>query len=285
MIGVVIVNYGPTTLLEKYAASVQWSPSLKLYVVDNFSTPHHQKAVQELGQRHGWHVITLATNRGFGAGCNAGFTQAIADGADAVIAVNPDVRITAKTLLTLGQHVIDNPHTLVSPKMTSFEGAVLFNGAATSWANGFTVPVGSANSFDWLTGAVLAMSAAGIAELGGFDEDYFMYWEDVELSVRAVRAGFDVVVREDVVAQHEVSGTQESTAKSPLYLRTNCANRLRFIATHGTAQQQAAWRRSSVAYAKNLILRSGSRKYLAHPGMWASVARGTWQGLTSKPSK
>lgn len=281
MIGVVIVNYGSVDLLQKYAAQIGATTDLTFYVVDNFSSIQNRAAVRALCADHGWTPILQDNNTGFGAGCNTGFHRALIDGAEAVITLNPDVAITADALRRLGQRVLADPKQLVCPLLLRPDGSVWFNGAATSWQNGFTVPLGTPDSFFWLTGAVLAMSAAAMRELGGFVEDYFMYWEDLELSVRATRAGYELVVAEDISAVHEVSATHSGAAKSPLYIRTNCANRLRFIKQHGTAQQQREWLLSSAAYAKHVILRSGSRKYLLSPKMlWSSTA-GTVQGARS----
>ena len=54
----------------------------------------------------------------------------------------------------------------------------------------------------------------GGSELGGFDDEYFLYWEDVDLSYRCTRAGGALLVRQDLEVLHDVGGTQEPTAGS-----------------------------------------------------------------------
>ncbi len=67
--------------------------------------------------------------------------------------------------------------------------------------------------------------------VGGYDESYFLYWEDVDFSVRASHVGAHLQVLTDVTAIHDEGGTQETTkgrAKSLLYYRYNTRNRLLF---------------------------------------------------------
>ena len=55
--------------------------------------------------------------------------------------------------------------------------------------------------------------------VGGFDEDYFLYWEDVDLSLRLLRAGAALEVRHDLEVVHDVGATSHDRAegKSAVY--------------------------------------------------------------------
>ena len=60
---------------------------------------------------------------------------------------------------------------------------------------------------DYLTGAAPMFSGAAWRALGGFDERFFMYWEDVELSIRARRKGISLWVVPTARVTHDVGGS------------------------------------------------------------------------------
>jgi GT2 family glycosyltransferase len=112
--------------------------------------------------------------------------------------------------------------------------------------------------------------------LGGFDEDYFLYWEDVDLSHRCDLLGGRLIVRADLTAVHDAGGTQDRAsgrAKSATYYYYNCRNRLVFAAKHLGRRDQLRWLVRTPADARRVLLRGG-RRQLAHPG------RTVWPALT-----
>ena len=64
---------------------------------------------------------------------------------------------------------------------------------------------------DWVTGTCMAVRREPFRELGGFDEAFFVYCEDVAFGHRARRAGWRIRLREDVMVLH---GTGSSGAPS-----------------------------------------------------------------------
>ena len=74
------------------------------------------------------------------------------------------------------------------------------------------------------------------------DPDYFMYWEDVDFSVRVQEAGAAVRLLRDVVVVHDVGGTQQGTAgKSSAYYYYNVRNRLVFAAKRVAVPEMLRW--------------------------------------------
>ena len=61
-----------------------------------------------------------------------------------------------------------------------------------------------------VTGCLLMVSARVWRELGGFDERFFMYGEDADLSLRAARLGFRPVITPDAVVTHEVGASSNT---------------------------------------------------------------------------
>jgi glycosyltransferase involved in cell wall biosynthesis len=116
-----------------------------------------------------------------------------------------------------------------------------------------------------------------LARIGGFDEGYFLYWEDVDLGYRAVAAGGTVILRDDLVAVHDEGGThadgRPEGAKSAVYYRYNCRNRLAFGSRHLNRRQLLRWLVTTPAVSWEILLRGGRRQLLHSPGLlWAAVA-------------
>jgi glycosyltransferase involved in cell wall biosynthesis len=80
-------------------------------------------------------------------------------------------------------------------------------------------------------GGAAMLRAAAVRPLGGFDEGYFMYYEDTDLSWRLRRAGWRVVYAPGAVAVHSHAGS--SGTESPRFVRWNRRNRLRCALRNG----------------------------------------------------
>lgn len=116
-------------------------------------------------------------------------------------------------------------------------------------------------------------------ELGGFDEEYFLYWEDVDLSVRATRIGAALIVETGATAVHDEGGTQHGhEQKSDLYYYFNIRNRLLFAARNLPPADIRRWLRSTPAESWQILLRGGRRQFLRRTGPWRAALRGTRDG-------
>ncbi|AEE47162.1 glycosyltransferase family 2 protein [Cellulomonas fimi] len=288
MLGIVVVSYGSASLLRANLADVDVAalrrPAL-VVVVDNLRGPRERADVRATAAEHGWDLVENATNAGFGAAADAGVAHAAARGCTQVVVVNPDLRADVAVLDALADAVAADPGALVSPRVVRPDGRPWFTGGVLDVAAGRTRNVEAPavpQASGWLSGACLAADVTRWQEVGGFDDDYFLYWEDVDLSARWTAAGGTLLVRQDLVVVHDVGGTQEpagTRAKSPVYYRYNCRNRLVFAAKHLPAADVRRWLWRTPAYAWQVLLRGGRRQLLrpVRPG-WA-VVRGSAEGV------
>lgn len=283
VLGIIVVSYGSADLLATHLARLDRSalatPSV-VVVVDNHRGPAEAAAVAALAADRGWELVANPDNRGFGAAANQGVARAAALGCDAVVLVNPDLAVTAEVLDALAAEAVARGRTLISPRVVRPDGRAWFTGGDLDLAAGRTrnvVAPAAPRSEGWLSGACLAATTAWWAELGGFADDYFLYWEDVDLSYRCTRAGGTLLVRQDLTVVHDVGGTQGG--KSPGYMRWNCRNRLRFAARHLTPADRRRWRRGAPGYARAVLLRAGRRALVRRPGLVVAAVRGTLEGL------
>ncbi len=283
-IAVLVVSYGSHDLVDVNLGRTAVPDGTIVVVVDNFTTTAERATMTRLCEARGWTLVAPEVNLGFGGGMNAAAEAAIERGASALVLLNPDAYLVGDGVSRLGERVAADPAAQVSPLVVRPDGRHFASLMEVDLARGRlrrTVPGRRyEHSAPWVSGACFAMGSGMWQRLGGFDDDYFLYWEDVDLSVRVQEAGGTVIVDETITAVHDPGGTQaqDTGRKSPLYFFYNTRNRLVFAAKHADARR-GAWVLGSPAAARN-VLRRGSRRQLLHPreSIW-SVLRGTAAGL------
>ncbi|MDX2377464.1 glycosyltransferase family 2 protein [Microbacterium sp. LRZ72] len=282
----IIVNYGSSGLLEANAAANELPGGCELIVVDCYSGHAERARVAALCERHGWSAVLLEENRGFGGGVNAGAQLALEHGADVLVTLNPDAVIDAQALAALIDQARTQPDALVAPRIVTGSGASWFQGADLYLDDGSVAGahrrVPGRPRREWLTGACLAVSAALWRRVGGFDEDYFLYWEDIDLSHRVLDAGGRLVIA-DVRAVHDEGQTHEDAragrAKSETYYYYNVRNRLMYAGKHLGARDRRAWLRATPRVSYGILLQGGRRQFLRSLAPWRAGVRGMRDGV------
>ncbi|WP_432511972.1 glycosyltransferase family 2 protein [Kineococcus sp. SYSU DK001] len=281
-LGVVVVNYGDPAVLEENLLRHDLAPvSSVVVVVDNFSGERNREAAERLCAGRGLEFCPLPTNAGFGPGVNAGAARALELGCDAVLVVNPDLRVPPEVVAALHAEVVADPRRVVAPRIVREDGRHWFDGAEVSLRTGRTRRTGRLPGPDlrpWLTGACLAVHRDLWTELGGFADGYFLYWEDVDLSLRALGLGANLHVRADLEAVHLVGATQQQGFKSATYVEFNCRNRLLFARRHLPPRRVARFVASSPVYAAEVLRRDGWRRLLRDRSPVRAAVRGTVAG-------
>lgn len=286
-LGIIVVNYASSDLLaENLTGTASAIPDAEVIVVDNLSTAEERRRVERLCAEQGWRLVPMESNAGFGGGVNAGARLAFdALGATDILLLNPDARIDANSASALAAATADGM-TIASPRVEDVDGRTWFAGMDVYLDDG---SMGGprrrreqpdARRLPWLSGACLWIPRGLWERIGGFQEDYFLYWEDVDISVRAARAGARLLVVEDALAVHDEGGTHRSgsqrpEAKSELYYYYNIRNRLLFAALLLDRATAEDWRRTARANAWQVLLRGGRRQFLRP----IPPLRAAWRGL------
>lgn len=290
-LAVIVVNYGSSHLLgENLRPLATVIARDRVVIVDNFSSGEERAAITRLAEGR-WSTVLVRSNLGFGGGMNAGIAHARSLGATTFLLLNPDATIDADSVRALHRHVIDNPFTMVAPRILRPDGSTWFAGSDLYLEDGRIRSTRrrserpGARSESWLSGACLMMSGELLERVGGFTDKYFLYWEDVDLSYRVVHAGGTLEVRSEAVALHAEGGTQGSghhaagQAKSAVYYYYNIRNRLLFASENLDSPRLRDWMRSTLPVAREVLLQGGRRQFLRSPMPVIAGMRGVRDGL------
>lgn len=278
---VVVVNYGSSHLLaQNLVASV--APDDLVVVVDNWTDAAEREDVGALAAANGWFLESPVGNTGFGGGMNIGAARALAEGATALVLLNPDARFPREDRERLVNQVAADPTLLVAPRIVRTDGTPWMSGLMDLRLADGTVRSSRHRAPDepvmeWVSGAVMALSAELWRRIGGFDDGYFLYWEDVDLCRRVHEAGGSIRVDQSATAVHDEGGTQPGAggrAKSEAFYYYNIRNRALYAARWLPAAERRSWRRSTLRAAWATMLTGGRRQFLESPRPWRALARG-----------
>jgi N-acetylglucosaminyl-diphospho-decaprenol L-rhamnosyltransferase len=224
-LAVVVVNHNSGDFLDQCVSSVYTAAgdlSLDLVVVDNAS--RDGSAQRAAAQHPAARLIQNPVNRGFAAAANQGI---LSTAAPFLLLLNPDAQITGGTLAALlkvaGERpragavglLVRNPDGSVQPSARKVPGLIESLGHAFLGSffpnNRFTRSYTMADwdrvterEVEWISGSAMLLRRAAYDDVGGFDEGYFMYVEDVDLCTRMRKAGWTVLFSPEVEAVHEV---------------------------------------------------------------------------------
>jgi GT2 family glycosyltransferase len=149
----------------------------------------------ELARRRGCRVVALDANPGFGAANNAGL--AVVEH-DVVALLNPDVELLDDRLLTLAARARERPGTLLFPRLLNPDGSIqdsahphpgTWREVARALLPAALAPqpyrARRVRRVGWAIAAALVATTRTLRALGPFDPDAFLFYEDLDLCLRA----------------------------------------------------------------------------------------------------
>lgn len=210
-------------------------------VVDNGST---DDSVEVVKSQFDVTVLETGENLGYAGGNNYAIKYALSAGADYVIILNNDVKVSPEFLKPLRDACIENPDVgIVTPLVLSTNGfqQVWSAGQAVDWKRGTVSRLFAGDSpktvqgrepfkVDAASGAAMFVKRQVFEKVGLLDDQYFLYYEEVDWCLRAGRQGFKTMVVPESVVSHSVSSTLGLT--SPVIDYYMLRNQLRFISLH-----------------------------------------------------
>ena len=233
-VAVVIVNYNTRDHLRYCLETVIPERPADVVVVDNASTDGSQDMVGELFASV--RLFANLENPGYGAAANQGVR---ATSAPYVLLLNSDTRIEAGALVALSGYLDEHPKAAIAgpalvfpdlrhqpscfPPLTPFNTLVLntylldvarVTPGLRARFRGVWEPVPE-GPVEWIKGAALALRRRAFDAVSGFDEEYFMYSEEVDLCYRLSRAGWETHFTPRTRVVH-VEGASTSTRREEM---------------------------------------------------------------------
>jgi GT2 family glycosyltransferase len=214
---VIVVNYNGKETLKSCLKSLFCSdyPNLEVVVVDNNSKDGSIEMVKSQFSRA--HYIMLEKNVGFAAGNNQGIRFALEKQAKYVFLLNNDAFVDKNTISQLIQSSKKHhDRVMLSPIIYTagrLQKRVWFCGGRIDWKHMRAVHAPCKDisqktyTTEYITGCAMLIPQQIFQNVGLFDEKYFLYYEDVDLCVRAQKEGFSC----SVVPTASVSHSEQST--------------------------------------------------------------------------
>lgn len=239
-VAVVILNFKTAQETLTCLKSVQNSnyPEIAIYIVDNNS---NDGLATQLQNQPGIFYIQSQENLGYTGGNNLGIKQAVKDGATAVLVLNPDTIVAPTCISEMASQLEDPVVGIVGPK-------ILFQDRQTIWYAGGILDlknvIGQHRGVnekdngqyeqivetDFITGAAMLIRTAVLEKVGYFDDRFFLYYEDSDLSYRAKKAGFKLIYNPEAVVYHDNAKATGLGSSLQDYFITR--NRLLFASKH-----------------------------------------------------
>lgn len=271
-LSVIIVNWNVRDLLRRCLQSVVGSDALfiaagaagepasrgqgwaaEVIVVDNASS---DDSVAMLAREFPWvRVIANSVNAGFTRGNNQGL--AVSRG-QYVLFLNPDTELAADALSQMLTYAAAQPQVgIIGPQLRYGDGSLQssrrrFPALATFFLESTVLqrwwprnrvlsryymldrPDDAVSEVDWVVGACMLVRRAVLDQIGGFDEGFFMYSEELDLCRRAVTAGWRVVYLPAAVVTH-YEGKSSEQVVAARHIRFH-RSRVRYVRKyHGAA--------------------------------------------------
>ncbi len=238
-VAVVILNYRrkdhTLECLSSLSASTQ--VPLRLIVVDNDSGDGSAAVIRSA--RPDIEVLETKTNLGYAGGMNTGLRQALASDAEYILALNSDTLAAVDSVSVLVD-ALDSHQAAGAATGTFFYYPealkVWYAGGSLAYtrAHALTTRALTPSSADgsspvqkvsFVTGCAILFRASALRRVGLFDERYFMYLEDVDLSRRFLSEGFDLLYVPLATWYHRLIADEQTPLKTYFVTR----NRLLFL--------------------------------------------------------
>ena len=289
VVDIVVVTYNSRSHVRSAVAPLSAIPDFHVVVVDSASADATLDTVSDLPLT----AVGLDDNRGFGHACNVGWRRG---DAPFVLFVNPDAVMDEASVRRLVEAAERDPRVgVAAPRIVDTDGELDFSlrrfpRLRSTYAQAFFVHrllpaadwtdevVRSPDAYerpwtpDWVSGACLLVPRPVLERLGGFDEGFFMYCEDIDLCRRVWDLDLVVTFVPEALAVHEGGGSLPRATLLPVL----AASRLRYARKH-QSRTVAALERAGVAagaLTHAVVTRGGRQARRGHLNAFARALRG-----------
>jgi N-acetylglucosaminyl-diphospho-decaprenol L-rhamnosyltransferase len=240
-VAVVTVSYNSGHHLAQFLESIRSSETFPMHIVvaDNGSVDMDE--LVEITSRHDSTLLPLSHNFGYGGAINRA-VKTLPPSVTSILIANPDVQFTERSISSLVGALDSSPVTAATgPRIMNSDGSVypsarslpsLRTGVGHAifgqiwpqnrWTKRYLSDAyhsQESRSVGWLSGACMLVDRERFESIGGFDEEYFMYFEDVDLGYRLGKAGWACVYVPAAAVFH--AGAHSTSTESGRMLRVH----------------------------------------------------------------
>jgi len=200
-VSAIVVSHDSGAVLRKCMSSLA-AEHVATILVDNASCDDSVA----IGRNCGAHVLPNARNEGFGRAMNAGMRAAESSFA---LLVNPDITLDPGAIERLLEAAERYPEAaILAPRIVEPDGRVFFTNRSLLSPylkndRGLKCAPEGDCCTPFLLGACLLVRRDVILEIGGFDPEIFLFYEDDDLCRRVIEAGYSLVHVHGAIARHE----------------------------------------------------------------------------------
>ena len=206
LLSIIIINYKTFDLTKKCIDSLhdllskEIGKDVEIIIVDNGSGEDEVSSLQKLRDKIGFKLVLSKENLGFGAGCNFGTQMAQGEN---LLFVNSDAKVTLGIIEMADELNRENDLGILGGKIIAENGQTEKSaGKFYNIWHLFLMLIGGQRfgidrfkpktfeKVDWVSGGFMMVKKEVFEKLSGFDESYFMYLEDMDLCLRALKTGF-----------------------------------------------------------------------------------------------
>jgi N-acetylglucosaminyl-diphospho-decaprenol L-rhamnosyltransferase len=239
MITLSIVSHGQISLVRALLSDLAQKVASPLRVMLTLNLPEEIEGVVPV-ETYPFEIdiIRNVTPKGFGANHNAAFKRV---STDLFCVMNPDIRLPSDPFPILIETLTNPRIAVVAPRVAdvhrntedhardfptafSLASKILGNKPHVSPLNGDSVFFP-----DWVAGMFMLFRCVSLRTVGGFDERYFLYYEDVDLCFRLRERGFEIAVCPVATVIHDA---RRESRRNPRYAFWHLRSAMRFLASH-----------------------------------------------------
>ncbi|MFM9970260.1 MAG: glycosyltransferase family 2 protein [Burkholderiales bacterium] len=233
-----IVSHGHGALIAELLSDIDKWVARPLEIILTINVPEPEQFLANRSTKHRIEVIRNASPKGFGANHNAALARTTNE---FFCVLNPDIRfssdpfaqlvnLVSNATIGVAAPVVTDPHFAVEDHARQFPSVFSMLSKVFGSRPRSPAPAGKTVYYpDWVAGMCMLFRTQVVRSVGGFDEGYFLYYEDVDLCARLRRNGFQIAVCSTVSIVH---AARRESRKNLRFARWHLSSAMRYLCSH-----------------------------------------------------